>query len=349
MRVLYPISIDRWSYSLTNVLREIALRSPDMQFYSFSNPLLEEDRRLGEQFWAHPHIHPIRQRNLLTRSFDIVHYRAVTPQSLAAVALAWARSGGRGRRIFTAASIPPDFPVYHQYQAAVHLADVLIAVSKAVAESIREQFGRTVDAVIPNGAALDFFDPAAAHPLDASLNLTQPYVLFVGVLTWNKRPDVVLKLATLLPDLCFVLVGGAFSDEERTTYAQQIAALPNVRYLGLQPRATVRDLMAHAAALVFPSQREGLPLTVIEAIAMGLPVLAQPRSSLPELVHAGLTGWLLPVDQPEAWASRLQTIINWTAEERRHFAQRARAHAVEHYGWDSIARQYRALYQRAHP
>lgn len=70
--------------------------------------------------------------------------------------------------------------------------------------------------------------------------------------------------------------------------------------------------MCYASALVFPSELEGLALTVNEAMACGLPVLAQPRSSLPEQVQDGVTGWLLPVDAGEemtAWAERLEAIF----------------------------------------
>jgi glycosyltransferase involved in cell wall biosynthesis len=319
-----------------------------MAFYAFSRPRTSEDRTLGRAFWAQPHIHRLSIPGALARRFDIVHYRSVTWRALALVALSRARSGGHSVRIFTAASIPPKIPGYQQYRLGVQSADLLVAVSQAVADTIATQFSRPVDAVIPNGVDQEFFSHAAADPAGWQMpGVRRPYALFVGVLTRDKRPDVVLELAARMPHLTFVLVGGTFSASERADFLRCAAGYSNVVYLGLQPRARVRDLMAAAAVLVFPSAREGMPLTVLEAAAMGLPVLAQPASALPEVVHPDVTGWLLPVDAPDAWVEKIEHIIGWSAAERTEFAQRARAYAAQHHSWDTIALRYRALYLQA--
>lgn len=348
-RVLYPVHIDRWKNPIATVLREIATRSTDLDVFSFSGPHSEEDRTLGAAFWGLPHVRRTLPRDLALQRFDIVHQASATGRNLAAALLCRLRNPGRCIHILTAGSQPtPISGYYRHYLLAARLAHVVVAVSQVVARDIAALAGRPVDAVIPNGVDLRFFDPAAAVPCADSLpGPAQPYVLFVGVLTRSKRPDMVIQIAALLPQVRFVLAGGAYSPHEREHFVRLAAQHPNVNYLGPQPRARIRDLMAGALALVFPSEREGLPLTVLEALAMGLPVLAQPRSSLPELVRPGLTGWLLPDTYPEQWAAHIVEVLGWSTAERQAFARRARQLVARHFSWHSVAEQYQALYQAA--
>jgi glycosyltransferase involved in cell wall biosynthesis len=347
MRVLYPINLDRCKFPVATSLRELTLRNPEIDFYSFSSPTSEEDRALGEPLWSQTHIHKIRVSDLVWQRFDIIHHASATPRNLMAALLAKARSFGRCVHIFTAPIQPhTDDEFYRQYVTSVHRADVLAAVSYAVAKDVQAQFGRKVDAVIPSGVDLNFFSPEAAESVDLDkLGIRQPYVLFVGVLTPRKRPDVFLQIASLLPDLDFVMVGGSYTPQEEAMYRETASKYPNVKLLGGQPRSQVRNLMGSALALVFPSELEGLPLTILEASAMGIPVLAQPKSSMPEAVIEDVTGWLLPVDEPSVWAEKIKEVANWSETERTNFSQKARNFVNEHYSWDIVARQYAALYQ----
>jgi glycosyltransferase involved in cell wall biosynthesis len=348
MRVLFPINLDRCKFPVATSLRELTLRNPEIEFYSFSSPTSDEDRALGEFLWNQPHIHKIRVSDLIWQRFDIIHHASATPRNLLAASLAKARSFGKCIHIFTAPIQPhADDEFYHQYVTSVHRADVLAAVSHAVAKDVEAQFSRKVDAVIPSGVDLNFFSPEAAQSINLeNLGIRQPYVLFVGVLTYRKRPDVFIEIASLLPDLDFVMVGGGYTSEEEAMYRETASKYPNVKVLGRQARSEVRNLMGSALALVFPSELEGLPLTILEASAMGIPVLAQPKSSMPEAVIDDVTGWILPVEPIQAWADKLTKIANWTEVERANFTKKARFFVTEHYSWDSISCQYADLYNR---
>lgn len=351
MDILFPINIDRWTNPIATLLREIALHNPALHFSAFSKPASPEDRQQGQAFWAQPHIHRRSHPALFLRSFAVVHHASATRANLAAALACRLRSGGRCRHIYTA-NVQPHRQdgSYRYYDQAIRQAHTVVAVSQAVADDIAATWGRRVAAVIPNGVDLAFFDPAAARPPDyAAFGFAAPYVLSVARLVPRKRPDVVLHLAAHLPAVRFVVVGSAPDTPAASELVRQMQQQPNISYLGPQPRQTVRDLLAHAAALVFPSELEGLPLTVVEALAMGLPVLAQPKSSLPELVRPQQTGWLLPADTPAdlvAWADRLHRLLAWSSDERQAHAHRARAFVSERYTWQQVARQYYELYTR---
>lgn len=348
VQVLYPINLDRWKFPVSTSLRELTIRNPSIDFYSFSSPTSEEDKVFGSSLWSQPHIHKISTIGLLQQRFDIVHHASATTRNLAAASIAKARSLGKCVHIFTAPIQPhKDDKYYQQYVKSVRTADVLAAVSYAVADDIEKQFGRKVDAVIPSGVDLSFFSAEAANAANLEKwAIRQPYVLFVGILTPRKRPDVFMQIASLLPNLDFVMVGSFYNSQEQEMYMNAAQKHPNVKCLGALARSDVRDLMANAVALVFPSELEGLPLTILEASAMGLPVLAQPKSSMPEAVIEEVTGWLFSVDQPQIWAEKLKEILNWSEIDRSDFSKKARAFVAEHYSWDTIAQQYSDLYHK---
>ncbi|NJL21589.1 MAG: glycosyltransferase family 4 protein [Leptolyngbyaceae cyanobacterium SM1_3_5] len=193
LQVVFPIHLDRWKFPVSTSLRELALRNPDIEFYSFSKPVSEEDEQLGKTLWEKPNVHQITPADLLKRRFDIVHHASATPRNLLAASLAKARSFGQCVHLFTAPIQPhDDDEFYRQYVTSVRRADVLAAVSHAVASDIQAQFARPVDAVIPSGVDLEFFSPTAARSPDLEkLGIRQPYVLFVGVLTARKTPRCV--------------------------------------------------------------------------------------------------------------------------------------------------------------
>ncbi|HLO96583.1 MAG TPA: glycosyltransferase family 4 protein, partial [Burkholderiaceae bacterium] len=100
-----------------------------------------------------------------------------------------------------------------------------------------------------------------------------------------------------------------------------------------------------ADALIFPSRLEGLPLTVIEAMAQGLPVVAAAASSLPELVRHGETGLLFTRDDVAGAAACVRSLAR-DPSLQADLARRARHHVLEKAGLDVMIEAYVALYQR---
>lgn len=97
--------------------------------------------------------------------------------------------------------------------------------------------------------------------------------------------------------------------------------------------------------MVFPTEIEGLPLSVIEGQMMGLPVLGQPRTAMPELVTNGKNGYLIEGTDTEQWVAKLQEVID-RPDNAPHSAwrQEIRAQAVQKCSWSVVAQKYRELY-----
>jgi len=346
IRVFYPIHIDRWTNPIATLAREVATRAHGIDFYTFSGPTSEEDIMLNARFWANPHIHRLTIPGIFAaaRRCDILHQFYMTDTSRA-ISFFVRRWQPRCIHVFTANLQPyPRSNKLERYARAVYSADIVVAVSEAVANSISQMFNRPVDAIIPNGVDTSFFTPQASANADISSGTLKAYVLYCASLEKRKRPDIFLKLAEQMPELDFIMIGRSTNESSR--YLHAISQIKNVRYLGLCHRSEVRDLMAGALALVFPSEWEGLPLTVLEASAMGIPVLAQPKSSLPEVVVEDITGWLIPDTELAAWQERIKEILGWSIERRQRFAKTARQFVSQRYSWDSVAEQYQELYYR---
>jgi len=148
-------------------------------------------------------------------------------------------------------------------------------------------------------------DTTVFHPIDRAAPNRPFRLLYVG--NWDARKGVDLLgpiLRALGPD--FELHYTADRNGRHTRYALP----PNARCIGrLSGEGLVRAYQT-ADALLFPSRLEGLPLSVLEAMACGLPVIAANTSSLPELVEPGKSGWLCPKDAVACFADaarRLQS------------------------------------------
>jgi glycosyltransferase involved in cell wall biosynthesis len=96
------------------------------------------------------------------------------------------------------------------------------------------------------------------------------------------------------------------------------------------------------------SRREGISNTVLEAMASGLPVVASATGGNLELVEDGVTGSLVPPENPDALAEALVTYALDRALRQRH-AEAARARAEQHFSLEGMIAAYRELYRAARP
>src|SRR6202521_4145478 len=162
--------------------------------------------------------------------------------------------------------------------------------------------------VIPNGVDLDRFYPAEDRSNDESGKI----VVFVGRLIFNKGPQYLLSAAPRVlerhPDARFVFVGdGPMADELRaTTHATGLDGA--VEFTGVTD--DVPRVLRRADVVVRPSLSEGMPLTVLEAMACGLPVVASTVGGNPEIVRDGITGFLVPPGESAILADRIGDLLD---------------------------------------
>jgi glycosyltransferase involved in cell wall biosynthesis len=136
------------------------------------------------------------------------------------------------------------------------------------------------------------------------------HAIFVGRLTREKGVGELLAAARRLPDVRWTIVGDSLpSDRDALAdTVSRFAAESNgsVRWVGMVPPSSVRSYLAEADVLVLPSWREGVPRSIIEGMAGGLPVVATDIRGCRELVEPGVSGWLVPARDASALTAAIR-------------------------------------------
>nr|WP_290668782.1 glycosyltransferase [Ardenticatena sp.] len=172
------------------------------------------------------------------------------------------------------------------------------------------------------------------------------YVLFVGRLSREKGVQTLLRTWKRLRGIALKIVGDGPLMEEIQTFVRK-EELKDVEILGRRPREDVLQLMQQARVLLFPSEwYEGFPMTVAEAFACGLPVIASRLGAMAEIVEDGRTGLLFRPGDSEDLAAK----IEWAWKHPKALAQMGEEARREYERKYTAERNYSMLmdiYERA--
>jgi 2-deoxystreptamine N-acetyl-D-glucosaminyltransferase/2-deoxystreptamine glucosyltransferase len=165
-------------------------------------------------------------------------------------------------------------------------------------------------------------------------------VLFLGRLADQKRPvDAVLAHALMGPGVSLVVVGDGPLRAAVEAAVADSPARHRVHLVGLVPHERVPAYLQHADAFVLPAQYEELGSVLVEAMAAGLPVVANDVGGIPDLVTDGVTGRLVERGDLPALAKALDESL---ADPSTAIA--ARAHVERQYAWPALARSVHDVY-----
>lgn len=166
-------------------------------------------------------------------------------------------------------------------------------------------------------------------------------IVTVARLSPEKDIANLLHAAKRLPTAAFEIAGDGPCRDELIKLANDLGVEGRVTFHG-----EVRDipaLLARARMFVLPSQSEGISLTLLEAMARGLPVVTTKVGGNPEVVQPGITGLLVPSRDPEALAGAIGELLR--DPERSAAMGRAGRHRVENcFDIRKMTAQYEALY-----
>lgn len=214
-------------------------------------------------------------------------------------------------------------------------ADRIVTVGERVAHDLRGRgIGRPEQYVsIPPGVVpLEQMDRMQARQ---QLGLTEDAVVvaWVARVTGVKAPQRVIDIAKAMPEVTFVMAGGG--DMENWMRAQ---APENLHVIGWQPA----NLVFSAADVVLStSENEGMPVALIEAQMMGLPVVATDVGAVGEVVLDGHTGF---VGSPQTLETNLKALIVDQAR-RKGFAVHARERSHSHFSVKALGTRHADLYR----
>jgi glycosyltransferase involved in cell wall biosynthesis len=271
-----------------------------------------------------------------TERVAIVHARSRAPAWSAR--LACRRTGAHFVTTYHGA-YREDLPFKRHYNAVMAKGERVIVASRFIAELIVAQHGTDPACIrlIPRGV-----DPAAFNPdavsgdriarLERAWRVPEgaPVVLLPGRLTrWKGQAVLIEAIASLTRrDVCCVLVG---SDQGRARYTAQL--IRHAEALGVADRLRLAgecddmpaalmlaDVVVHAS-----TEPEAFGRVVIEAQAMGRPVIASDLGGPVETVEQGVTGWRVPPGDAGALAAAIEQVLALPAAVRADLGIRARA------------------------
>lgn len=243
-----------------------------------------------------------------------------------------------------AAEIRRDYPSLTPSHA--RRADAVIAVSNYTAQEVRARLNIPADrvSVCPPGAP-------AWQPRDLSLiGRSQPGpILFIGTIEPRKNVGVLLaayrKLLVLDPGAPPLVMAGGVSAECASLLAEldEPPMADRARHLGYVTDSERQELYRSASVLVLPSLNEGFGLPALEAMTVGVPVVAANRGALPELLHG--VGTLIEPDDADGLARTLRDLLSDPGRAQSS-ADRGLLRARE-YTWTATAKRVMDVYSAA--
>jgi glycosyltransferase involved in cell wall biosynthesis len=218
--------------------------------------------------------------------------------------------------------------------------DRFVALNRAIVDDLKA-CGVEADRIvrIPNGV-----EPARGG-VKSSYDLHSPVrLLYVGRLHPQKGLDTLLRALPLLKgqrSVCLRLIGDGPAQKQLRALAERLGVAEDVRFLG--SRTDVAPYLRRNDILILPSRAEGLSNALLEAMSVGLPVVASAIPGNLEVVEHLSNGMLFTVDDPSSLASAMTRLLEDDGLRWR-VGRRARS-SVEGFSFDHVARRYRVLYE----
>ena len=236
-------------------------------------------------------------------------------------------------------------------RAATRLTDVVVAVSAPLATVLIETHGlpRSKIRVVPNGVDTDRFHPG---PDDGALRRLAigngPVIGHVARLAPVKNQALLIEafadVRRHISDAQLVIVGDGPEREALRQRVEHLKLAGAVHLVGEQ--RDVPSLLRAFDVFALPSKAEGTSMSVLEAMASGVPVVASAVGGTPALLDDGGCGVLVPPNDTTALSTALTSLLG-DAERRHRLAAAARARAVDVYAEERVVERYAALYDEA--
>jgi len=229
-------------------------------------------------------------------------------------------------------------------------AAAVTANSQLAVEQIRSRLGIEDVRYLPNGIDTAAWSRMAQRECALQLDADCFNVAVIGRITAQKNQQAVVQAVRELPAMDrrwrVWLIGDDHSqpklaaelrEEIRSTGLDEVQLLP--------PQPEIAPLIARMDAILMPSLHEGFPNVALEAMALGVPVIASAVGEVPRMLENGACGLILDDVRPQTIASALVQLARQSSEQRSAMGERARARVQANYSLDAVAQMHLAFYR----
>lgn len=232
------------------------------------------------------------------------------------------------------------------------MATEIITVSEFSKKSILEKFGINSEKinVVHHAIGGDFFDnKLLAHDVMKKYDLPVEYI-FYPANAWPHKNHIMLLIAfnlyrkTYNSQISLVLTGDGLKQQESiTNIIDQYCLQKNVKILGYIDGKDMPALYKNARCLVFPSLFEGFGIPVLEAMAVGCPVIASNTTSIPDIV--GDSALLFDPKNPDSMVDAMHRILN--DKELRDVLINKGTEQVKKFSYITVANKHLEIFSKA--
>ena len=218
------------------------------------------------------------------------------------------------------------------------------SVSKTIAANGNRIWNapKKIDHIIYTGLNLDEI------PFSKNYNRSNPLkILSIGRAHWIKGYDYALQSCKILLEkgvpFQYSIIGGA-GDEELQFLVDNLG-LKNYVYLEIRkPQSEVFSLMQETSLLLMPSLEEGIPNVVVEAMAIGLPVISTNCGGIVDLISTEKEGWIVPTREPQTMAEAIEAFVNMPLQKIEEVRLAARKKVEQQHSLQQMIEEMDALY-----
>lgn len=225
---------------------------------------------------------------------------------------------------------------------AVRFADEIIVLSRNVQTYFEQAYGRKT-VYIPNGIAEPEIIPT--EQIETRFGLTKDsYILFLGRLVPEKGIHYLIKaFQNVRTDKKLVIAGGVSDSAEYGEMLKDLAdADPRILFTGFVQGKILAELYSNAYVYVLPSDVEGMPLSLLEAMSYGNCCVVSDIAECTEVV--GNHAQVFPKGDIDALSNRLQFLCD-DIDTVKKYKSDAQAYICSRYNWDDVTKKTLELYQ----
>jgi len=251
----------------------------------------------------------------------------------------------------------PDWLLRWLYYSAVHYLEsrklhrlkLLVANSQYTANTIIKTYPKTAPKVRLCYKSVDI---ERYHEIDnrrkvSPPDLDHPIILFVGSNMYRKGvPDLIKAAPGVIkqhPQARFIIIGEDKSADRLKRLCYDLNVDRNFEFAGWQSQESLLSYYQRASVFVMPSLTEAFGVTFLEAMAAGVPVIGTNVGGIPEIIHDGTNGLLVPVESPSSITDAINQLLS-DAQLRERFIQSAFS-TLNNFSVDKMMECTRSLYQ----
>jgi glycosyltransferase involved in cell wall biosynthesis len=160
--------------------------------------------------------------------------------------------------------------------------------------------------------------------------------------------DLLLKawsrISPRFPQTGLRIAGDGEQRELLESMASDLGIRQSVHFLGRKSQDDLRSLYRNAKAVVLPSRREGLPLSLLEAGAAGAICVGSRTAGIPEIIDEGITGYVVDAERPEELGGGIAKTLALTPAARREMKQAAQTAIRRRFSEEQMIASYLELF-----